>query len=150
MNHRRPARIMMIEDNEVDSMRAREAFQGARFLNDIVEFEYAEAALEHLNDPNTQHPDLILLDLNLPGMSGQEFAAALKAEAELKGIPVVALTTSTADQEILSSWGLDVVCYIVKPVTLARLSEVMDQLAGLYLEMVTLPSGVEVGPGSSN
>ncbi len=131
---------MMIEDNEVDSMRARKALAGARFVNEISEFEFAEAALESLRNPDNPIPDLILLDLNLPGMTGQEFLAAIKAEVPLKRIPVVALTTSETDQDILSSWDLGVVGYIVKPVTLARLAEVMNQLTGLYFEMIALPS----------
>lgn len=139
----RAARILMVEDNEVDSMRARKALETARFLNEITEFEYAEAALEYLQDPDVPLPDLVLLDLNLPGMSGQEFLALVKADDRFKRIPVVALTTSESDQDILSSWDLGVSCYIVKPVTLPRLSEVMDQLGGLYFEMVTLPTQVD-------
>ncbi len=149
MTEYRPARIMMIEDNEVDLLRARQALQAARFLNDITDFEYAESALEYLNDESKDLPDLILLDLNLPGMSGREFLAIMKASSRARHVPVVALTTSEADNDILASWELGVAGYIVKPVSLSRLSEIMDQFVGLYFEMVVLPSRFQIAQRSA-
>lgn len=144
-NQKRPARIMMIEDNQVDIIRTTKALENSRFLNSLDTFEYAERALDSLRSSNADGdglPDLILLDLNLPGMNGQEFLAAVKADSELRRIPVVALTSSDQDSDIIRSWDLGVAGYIVKPIGMDTLLDVIDTLGHLFFELVVLPTAI--------
>ncbi len=134
----RAAQIVMIEDNRVDRIRATKALASVKLLNELHTYERAEEALDAFAN-KVVHPDLILLDLNLPGMSGQEFLAEIKKEPKLCQVPVVALTSSEADEDVVSAWGLGVSAYIVKPVDLAGLSQVMQELAEFYFEVVVLP-----------
>lgn len=136
---KRPASIMMIEDNMTDIKRTRSALKHARVLNELTVFQQAEPALADLTDPSRPLPDLILLDLSLPGMSGLDFLQQVKAAPELKRIPVCTVSSSQAEADIAKSWDLGVVGYIVKPIDLATLQATMEHLATFYLEIVVLP-----------
>jgi CheY-like chemotaxis protein len=143
MSDPRPAQIMMIEDNPADQIVTKRALKRARVLNEVQIFETAETALTALQDASAATPDLILLDLSLPGMSGQQFLSHLKENSAFKHIPVAALSSSQAESDIVSSWDLGVIAYLVKPVAFGELCEIMEHLTALYLQFVVLPKAPE-------
>jgi CheY-like chemotaxis protein len=133
----------MVEDNEGDVTLTLEALERAKVKNRIhIAADGVEAMAflrrqgEHANAPR---PDLILLDLNLPRMDGREVLEALKADPELKTIPVVVLTTSQAEEDIVRSYKLNANCYITKPVDLQQFLQVIKSIGEFWLQVVKLP-----------
>ena len=140
----RPIEILLVEDNEGDVELTREALSGAKVKNNLhVVGDGVEALAflrqegEHANAPA---PDLILLDLNLPRKDGREVLLEIKAHERLKLIPVVVLTTSEAEKDIVRSYELHANCYISKPVGLNEFLKVIQAIEGFWLAVVKLPS----------
>ena len=132
--------ILLVEDNEGDIVLAREALEEARIKNKITVITDGEKALEYLfcND-NNRKPDLILLDMNLPKVNGLEVLAKIKADEALKIIPVVMLTTSTSEQDVLDAYRNYVNCYINKPIDLEEFIVVIRNIENFWLNTVKLP-----------
>ena len=132
--------ILLVEDNEGDIVLAREALKEAKIKNRITVITDGEKALEYLfcND-NNRKPDLILLDMNLPKVNGLEVLAKIKADEALKIIPVVMLTTSTSEQDVLDAYRNYVNCYINKPIDLEEFIVVIKNIESFWLNTVKLP-----------
>jgi two-component system, chemotaxis family, response regulator Rcp1 len=140
----RPAELLMVEDNYGDVLLARKAFLTAKIANNLTVAGDGEQALGMLRrlgvHANQVRPDLILLDLNLPRMDGKEVLKEIKADPDLQRIPVIVLTSSSADIDILKSYELNANGYIVKPVNLERLKEVVASLESFWFTVVVLPT----------
>jgi len=147
--HVQPVDILLVEDSPADVRLTREALHEARVLNTLHVVQDGVAALAFLRRQGeftgSPRPDLILLDLNLPRKDGREVLAEIKQDDDLKRIPVVVLTTSKAEEDILKSYDLHANAYVAKPVDLARFFEVIQALEGFWLAVVTLPPN---GPGA--
>jgi two-component system, response regulator len=143
MTGRKPITILMAEDDPDDRMLARDAFAECRLVNDLRFVENGEKLLDYLNrrPPYTDspRPGLILLDLNMPIMDGREALALIKADPLFRTIPVIALTTSHAEEDILRSYESGINSYIVKPVSFSGLVDVIKGLAQYWLEIVEIP-----------
>ncbi len=141
------AEILLIEDNEGDIDLTREAFEEARFRNNLHVSEDGDEALDYLFKRNGHEeairPDIILLDLNLPGTDGRDVLEVIKADASLKSIPVIVLTSSNADKDIIDSYDLHANCYIVKPVNAAKFMDVVLRVENFWVDIVCLPPVAE-------
>jgi chemotaxis family two-component system response regulator Rcp1 len=139
----RPIEILMVEDNPGDVRLTIEALKEGKVRNNLSTVEDGVEALAFLRREgqyaNTPRPDLILLDLNLPKMNGREVLAAIKEDPDLRRIPVVILTVSKAEEDILKTYNLHANCYITKPVNLDRFLEVVKAIEGFWLTVVMLP-----------
>ncbi|HXJ24003.1 MAG TPA: response regulator [Polyangia bacterium] len=143
MTDAQPIEILLVEDNAADVRLTEEALKEGKVRNNLTVARDGEEALEILRRPG-QHggaarPDLILLDLNLPRKDGREVLATLKADPSLKHIPVVVLTTSSAEVDILNSYQLHANCYITKPVDLEQFVSVVKSIDDFWLTVVKLP-----------
>jgi len=138
-----PIEILLVEDNAGDVRLTREALRDAKVRNHLsVAVDGAEAmAMLRQEEPHSGalRPDLILLDLNLPKMSGREVLEAIKSDDRLKQIPVVILTTSAAEQDILESYRLRANAYVTKPVDLEQFLKAVRAIEEFWLEIVKLP-----------
>lgn len=143
-NYVRPINILLVEDNPADVRLTREAMKGAKVLNTLHAVADGVAAMDFLRrqPPYTAAPlpDLILLDLNLPRKDGREVLAEIKQDPALKRIPVVVLTTSKAEEDILRSYELHANAYVAKPVGLPEFLAAVRSLEDFWLAVVTLPS----------
>lgn len=139
----RPVEILLVEDSPTDVLLATEALSQAKVINNLHVVKDGVAAIEFLNrsetNPNTPRPDLILLDLNLPRKDGREVLAEIKASPTLKQIPVVVLTTSNAEKDVLESYGHHANCYITKPIDFGQFVDVVRQVESFWFAVVTLP-----------
>ncbi len=140
--------ILLVEDNPGDADLAREALENSKLKNRlhvVGDGEKAMAFLHHLGEyKDAPHPDLILLDLNLPKKDGREVLAEIKTDKYLKRIPVVILTTSQAEEDIIKSYNLHANCYITKPIDLNQFLHVVKSIENFWLSIVILPpDGVE-------
>jgi len=138
--------ILMADDDPDDRMLAQEAFEEARlanplhFVTDGVELmDYLRRRGRYAELAGSPLPSLILLDLNMPKMDGREALAEIKADANLRSVPVVVLTTSSAEEDIARAYELGAGSYIVKPVTFEGLVKVMTELKRYWFEIVDLP-----------
>ena len=140
----RHVEILLVEDNPGDVRLTLEAFKEGRVRNQIRTVVDGEEALLYLRgqDPfgDAVRPDLVLLDLNLPKKDGREVLAEMKADPQLKRIPVVVLTTSQAEQDILISYNLHANCFISKPVDMHQFLRVVQAIENFWLTVVRLPS----------
>lgn len=138
-----PVEILMVEDNPGDVRLTQEALRECKVLNRIHVVSDGEAAMDFLYRRgafvNAPRPKLILLDLNLPRKDGREVLAEIKSDENLKRIPVVVLTTSSAERDVIMSYNLHANCYIVKPVNLERFVEIIKEINEFWLAMVELP-----------
>ena len=138
-----PIEILLVEDNPGDVRLTREALKDAKMLNRLHVVEDGETALNFLHRreqyEQVPRPDLILLDLNLPGTNGREVLADIKADEALKTIPVVILTTSRAEEDILKAYKLHANCYITKPVDFVQFIRVVKVIETFWLTIVALP-----------
>ena len=138
-----PIEILMVEDNPGDVRLTRESLKDAKVRNVLNVVEDGVAALDYLFQrgayENACRPDLILLDLNLPKKNGREVLEELKDDPSLKTIPVVILTTSRAEEDILRAYRLHANCYITKPVDFAQFSKIVRSIEEFWLSVVTLP-----------
>jgi CheY-like chemotaxis protein len=141
-----PIPILMADDDEDDRLLTQDAFKEYRVRNDLRFVEDGEELMEYLQrkgrftDPTTSpRPGLILLDLNMPRKDGREALAEIKSDPDLRSIPIVVLTTSKAEEDILRSYDLGVNSFITKPVTFEGLVEVVKTLGKYWIEIVELP-----------
>lgn len=139
----RPVEILLVEDNPADVRLTREALRDAKVANTLHVVEDGEAAVQFLRRQGryagAPRPDVILLDLNLPRRSGHEILADVKNDPELRSIPIVVLTTSQAEEDILTAYRLHANCYISKPVDLVQLTKVVRAIDSFWFTVVTLP-----------
>ena len=144
MQKTRPINILLIEDNPGDVRLTQEAFkEGKLSINMDVTMDGVEAVKFLKKEPpysNSVTPDLILLDLNLPKRDGREVLEEIKSDSNLKRIPVVVLTTSNAEQDILKSYNLHVNCYINKPVDFDKFFDIIQKIEDFWLTTAILPT----------
>ncbi len=135
--------ILLVEDSPADVLITREALTEARLFNTIHVAEDGVVALEFLRRQGrfaaAPRPDLILLDLNLPRKHGREVLAEIKADDTLRSIPVVVLTTSSAEEDILRSYNLHANCYVVKPVEFDNFVKAVQSIREFWFTIVALP-----------
>ena len=138
-----PIEILMVEDNPGDVRLAQEALKDAKVSNTLHVVEDGVAALDFLYRRGVYgaapRPDLILLDLNLPRKNGREVLAEIKQDPQLKTIPVVILTTSQAEQDVLPAYSLHANCYITKPVDFVQFTKIVRTIEEFWLTIVALP-----------
>jgi len=139
----RNVEILLVEDSPTDVMITCEALQEARLINNIHIVEDGVQATDFLHKygdfADVPRPDLILLDLNLPRKSGIEVLAEIKAEPELRSIPVIVLTTSSAEEDIVRSYNLHANSYVVKPVGFDDFIQAVHSIEHFWFNIVTLP-----------
>ncbi len=140
----RPVEILLVEDNPGDADLARVALKKSKIHNSLNVVDDGELAMAYLHhqEPftNATRPDLILLDLNLPKKDGREVLGEIKADPDLRRIPVVILTTSRAEEDVLKSYNLHANCYITKPIDLSQFMRVVKSIEDFWLSIVVLPS----------
>ena len=136
--------ILLVEDNEGDDRLTREALAEYRFRNNLSVVRDGAEAMAFLRREGSYarapRPDLILLDLNLPRKDGREVLAEIKTDVQLKRIPVVVLTTSMAEEDILKAYNLHANCYVTKPVDFDQFLKVVQAIEEFWLTIVKLPS----------
>lgn len=136
--------ILLIEDNPGDVRLTLEAFKEAKITNEIHSVLNGDDAMRFLRKEgdfsSTKTPDLVILDLNLPGKDGREVLAEIKSDSVLKTIPVVVLSSSAANEDIMKSYDLCASCYITKPVDVAEFFKVIKMIADFWITIVKLPS----------
>lgn len=131
----------MVEDDRVDAMTVRRALKDLKVMNELVHKLNGEEALDYLRNESNKKPCVILLDLNMPRMTGIEFLKVAKADEALKKIPVIVLTTSEEEQDVVESFSLSVAGYIVKPVDYKKFVEAI-RIIQLYWTLSELPNEV--------
>jgi CheY-like chemotaxis protein len=138
-----PIQILLVEDNEANARLATEALKAAKVANCIHVVHDGVEALGYLRRQGAYatapRPDLILLDLNLPRMNGRQVLVEVKSDPDLRNIPVVVLTSSSDEENVVKSYDLHANCYIVKPVGFDGLIEVVKSLDQFWLSVVCLP-----------
>jgi len=137
------AEILLVEDSPADVRLTREALREAKVANNLTVVGDGVEALAYLRREG-QHagvtpPDLILLDLNLPKKDGRQVLAEIKADEDLKRIPVVVLTTSKADEDVFRAYGLHANCYICKPPDFEQFIKIVNSIEAFWFTMVRLP-----------
>jgi CheY-like chemotaxis protein len=145
--HRIPITILLCDDDEDDRLLTQQALEAAHVSNAVEIVEDGEQLLDYLyqrgryagENGTAPRPGLILLDLNMPRMGGREALKIIKSDPTLKDIPIVVLTTSRVDQDIIKSYELGVNSFISKPVTFTGLVDAMNVLGRYWLEIVELP-----------
>jgi CheY-like chemotaxis protein len=145
----RSIEILIVDDNQGDIRLMREALKESTLRNNlhVAEDGIEAMAFLHRQGPyqNAPTPDLILLDLNLPRKDGRQVLAEVKNDPVLQRIPVVILTTSSADQDIVDTYNLHANCYVVKPVGLNEFLRIVKAIEDFWLTIVRLPSHGEAG-----
>ena len=139
----KPIDILLVEDNPGDADLAREALQDSKINNNLYVAADGIEAMAFLKKRGLHReaprPDLILLDLNLPRKDGREVLRDIKADDDLRRIPVVILTTSSADEDVIQSYNLHANCYITKPIDLDQFLKVVHSIEDFWLSIVVLP-----------
>jgi CheY-like chemotaxis protein len=141
----KPISILLVEDDPGDVVLVREAFEHNKVRNELRVASDGVYALEALRDESVPLPDLILLDLNLPRMDGRELLSEIRADPRLTRIPVVVLTTSDAEADIVRSYELHANAYVTKPVDLQRFLGVVREIEDFFVAVVKLPGRSESG-----
>jgi len=140
-----PVEILLVEDNPADVRLTQEALKEGKVYNNLHWAKDGVEALEFLHRQGKHaaapRPDIILLDLNLPKIDGREVLQDIKKDENLKRIPVVILTTSKAEEDVLKSYNLHANCYVTKPVDLEQFIVVVKSIDMFWLTVVTLPNG---------
>jgi CheY-like chemotaxis protein len=139
----RPAHILLVEDNAGDVLLTRKAFQNSKIANTIDVATDGDIAMRYLRREgefaDARLPDLILLDLNLPTKDGREVLRDIKADDGLKHIPVVILTSSRAELDIVKTYNLHANSYLIKPVNLEKFTEIVETIEHYWFTLVVLP-----------
>jgi chemotaxis family two-component system response regulator Rcp1 len=138
------ADILLVEDNPGDVRLAKEALKESKLLNKLYQVEDGMKAMAFLRQEgaysDVPRPDLVLLDLNLPRKNGREVLAEIKADETLKRIPVVVLTISRAEEDVLKSYNLHANCYISKPFDMEQFVQVVKSIEDFWFSIVRLPA----------
>jgi CheY-like chemotaxis protein len=152
MMNARPVTILMADDDADDRLMTREAFEASRLANDLKFVENGVELLDYLYrrgkyaDPaSSPRPSIILLDLNMPKKDGREALEEIKKDPNLRGIRVIILTTSKAEEDIYRTYDLGAASYITKPVTFESLVDIIRTLGKYWLEIVELPDEEKAG-----
>jgi len=139
----RPIEVLLVEDDEGDVLMTREALDEGKVLNHLNVVGDGVEAIAYLRGKkgyeNATRPDLILLDLNLPKRDGRQVLADVKGDPDLRRIPIVVLTTSEAEEDVLRSYDLHANAYVTKPVDFDRFVEVIRQIDEFFISVVRLP-----------
>ncbi len=142
-NQIEPIDILLVDDDEGDVLLTQKALQKGKIFNSLSVARDGVEALQFLRREgefsNAPRPDMILLDLNMPRKDGRETLKEIKRDPQLKSIPVVVLTTSDADQDIVKSYDLQASCYVTKPVDLMQFTNVVQTLQEFWLCVVKFP-----------
>jgi len=140
----KPIEILLVEDSSLDAELTMETLREGRIRNNISLVEDGVLAMDFLRRAspyeNAPRPDLILLDLNMPRKNGREVLSEVKADRDLRRIPVVIMTTSLAEQDIFESYDLHANCYLTKPVEMDDFINVIRKIEEFWLSIVTLPA----------
>jgi CheY-like chemotaxis protein len=146
MSTERPARlvrILLVEDSPEDTLLTQEALKDAKVVNELHTVEDGESAMAFVRRQgefaDAPTPDLVLLDLNLPRKDGREVLSEIKADPELRRLPVVVLTTSSADEDLVQAYDAHVNAYIRKPINFERLVQVVHAIDDFWFGVVSLP-----------
>ena len=135
--------ILLVEDSVTDVMIVQAAFEDTKVANNLHVVDNGVDALAFLRRvgsyADAPRPDLVLLDLHLPKMNGQEVLAEMKTDEQLKTIPVVVLTSSEAEEDVLRAYGLHANCFVTKPVDFAGFVEIIREIEHFWFAVVTLP-----------
>jgi CheY-like chemotaxis protein len=141
---RGPLGVLLVEDDPGDVMIAQEALKASQLTSKLTVVPDGVEAIKYLRREDgyadVPRPDLILLDLNLPKMDGREVLAAIKADETLRSIPVVILTTSEAEEDVLRSYSLHANAYVTKPVDFERFIDVVRRIDDFFVTVVRLPN----------
>ncbi len=139
-----PVEILLVEDNPGDHRLTQEALKEGKVYNNLYWARDGIEALDFLKrrgkHASAPRPDIILLDLNLPKKDGREVLSEIKGDEDLRAIPVVVLTTSKAEEDVLRSYNLHANCYVTKPVDLEKFIVVVQSIDRFWLTVVTLPA----------
>ena len=139
----RPIEVLLVEDNLGDARLTQEAMRAAKLSNSLHIVEDGVEAMHFLRREgrfaDAPRPDLILLDLNLPRMDGREVLSEVKSDPDLRRIPVVVLTTSQSEEDVIRAYDLHANCYVTKPVDLAQFMKIVAQIDEFWVKVVTLP-----------
>ena len=144
--HGKPVTILMADDDQDDCLLVKDAFKESRLVNDLRFVDDGEDLMDYLYHRGkyadmtiSPRPGLILLDLNMPRKDGREALKEIKSDSDLRSIPIVVLTTSKQEEDIIRSYDVGANSYVTKPVTFKGLVEVMKSLGRYWLEIVELP-----------
>ena len=136
--------VLLVEDDPGDVLMTREAFDDNKVANRLAVVSDGVSAMQYLRKEgpyaDAPTPDLVLLDLNLPRMDGREVLQALKEDGDLRRIPVVVLTTSESEEDVLRSYALHANAYVTKPVDFERFIDVVRQIDEFFVSVVRLPA----------
>jgi CheY-like chemotaxis protein len=139
-----PIEVLLVEDDPGDVLLIREAFEFNKVHNNLNVVNDGEQALDYLRGVGEHvgatRPDLVLLDLNLPRKDGREVLAEVKGDPALRAIPIVVLTTSEAEEDVLKSYQLHANAYVTKPVDFDRFISIVRQIDEFFVQVVRLPS----------
>ena len=139
----RPIEILLVEDDEGDVLLTTEALEASKITNNMHVARNGEEALKFLRREqgyqDVPRPDIVLLDLNLPRIDGREVLARIKSDPDLRRIPIVVLTTSEAEEDILRSYDLHANAYVTKPVDFERFLQVIQSIDEFFVTVVKLP-----------
>ncbi len=139
----RPIEILLVEDDEGDVLLTTEALEASKITNNMSVARNGEEALKFLRRragfEDAPRPDIVLLDLNLPRVDGREVLSQIKADPELRRIPIIVLTTSEAEEDILRSYDLHANAYVTKPVDFTRFLQVIQSIDEFFVTVVRLP-----------
>lgn len=143
----KPVEILLVEDSPTDALLAKEALEFSKMCNNLHTVTDGIEAMAFLRKEgpyaNVPRPDLILLDLNLPRKDGREVLQEVKADEHLRYIPVVILTTSEAEADVLKAYGLYANCYIVKPMDFEKFTDIVKNIETFWFAVVKLPTKEE-------
>ncbi len=143
IDKQRPAQVLLVEDNIGDALLTKRAFKSAKIANELTVAKSGEEAVSILLKEGdyaaASTPDLILLDLNLPQLSGQEVLDFIKNNDNLKHIPVIMLSSSKAEQDVIKSYNLHANGYIVKPISIDNFTEVVHKIEAFWFALVVIP-----------
>lgn len=147
MNQKKSVVILIADDDQDDRIMTQEALNDYNVINQVKSVEDGVELMDYLrrngkfNNPiENPRPDLILLDLNMPKIDGREALKIIKSDPDLRSIPIIVLTTSNSDIDIIKSYDLGVNCFISKPVTFTRFIEVIRTLGKYWFEIIEFPS----------
>jgi two-component system, chemotaxis family, response regulator Rcp1 len=148
INKQRPAQVLLVEDNYGDALLTRRAFKSSKIANQLTVATSGEEALTILlkegEHATALTPDLILLDLNLPLMSGQDVLDFIKKNEKFRHIPVVILSSSKAEQDVVKSYNLHANGYVIKPISLEKFTDVVQKMEAFWFTLVVLPDAPDM------